>query len=105
MGWVAGLSIFTIMIVLCYQRASALVWSVALGVTLLVLTLLQSVVTPTVICLWIGFFSIQALLYIAPLRYFLFSRHVLRFYKKNMPTMSRTEREALNAGTVSWEGE
>jgi len=34
-----------------------------------------------------------------------FTQPVLNFYRKHMPTMSRTESEALAAGTVGWEGE
>ena len=40
-----------------------------------------------------------------PLRRELFSRHIFKVIKKAMPTMSATERDALEAGTVSWEGD
>jgi hypothetical protein len=33
------------------------------------------------------------------------TRPLLRMYRKMLPSMSRTEREALEAGTVWWEGE
>ena len=42
---------------------------------------------------------------IKPLRRILFSRYVFKVASKSMPEMSLTEREALEAGTVSWEGD
>ncbi len=45
------------------------------------------------------------LLNIRPLRKALISRPFLRAYLRLLPKMSRTEREALEAGTVWWDGE
>jgi acyl-CoA dehydrogenase len=45
------------------------------------------------------------LLNIRPLRRFLISNRFFRIYKRMLPPMSRTEREALEAGTVWWDGE
>lgn len=42
---------------------------------------------------------------IKPLRRELLSKYFLRAVSKAMPSMSATEREALEAGTVSWEGD
>nr|WP_302473939.1 acyl-CoA dehydrogenase [Legionella sp. PL877] len=42
---------------------------------------------------------------INPLRKQLVSRHLFRKISKLMPAMSATEREALEAGTVGWEGD
>ncbi|QEY52116.1 acyl-CoA dehydrogenase [Legionella longbeachae] len=42
---------------------------------------------------------------IKPLRRELISKFFLRVVSKAMPSMSATEREALEAGTVSWEGD
>ncbi|MFT4058630.1 MAG: acyl-CoA dehydrogenase [Legionella sp.] len=42
---------------------------------------------------------------ITPLRRELLSIHLFKTVSKAMPTMSSTEREALEAGTVSWEGD
>ena len=46
-----------------------------------------------------------ALLNLKPLRIGLISRPFLKKYLKLLPTMSSTEREALEAGTVWWDGE
>ncbi|MBL7478966.1 acyl-CoA dehydrogenase [Legionella bononiensis] len=42
---------------------------------------------------------------IKPLRRELISKHLFKVISKAMPAMSSTEREALEAGTVSWEGD
>lgn len=42
---------------------------------------------------------------IKPLRYRYLTKHMLAIYRKVMPSMSRTEREALAAGTVTWEAD
>lgn len=42
---------------------------------------------------------------IKPFRRALISGHLLKLVSKAMPAMSSTEREALEAGTVSWEGD
>src|ERR1700732_3867194 len=50
-------------------------------------------------------FAILFLLNIRPLRIRLITRPFMKKYRKLLPTMSATEREALDAGTVWWDGE
>jgi acyl-CoA dehydrogenase len=45
------------------------------------------------------------LLNVRPLRVRLLTRPFMKKYRKLLPTMSSTEREALDAGTVWWDGE
>lgn len=45
------------------------------------------------------------LLNLRPLRIALISRPFMRTYRRLLPSMSDTERDALEAGTVWWEGE
>jgi acyl-CoA dehydrogenase len=54
--------------------------------------------------LWVAFVP-MLLLNVRPLRVRFLSRPFLRVYKRLLPTMSSTEREALEAGTVWWDGE
>ena len=56
----------------------------------------------TLACLALG---ILLVLGIPAWRRPLVSRPVLRVYKRLLPTMSSTEREALEAGTVWWDGQ
>ena len=50
-------------------------------------------------------FALLLLLNIRPLRLRLVTRPFLRSYRRLLPSMSATEREALDAGTVWWDGE
>src|ERR1700744_2713790 len=50
-------------------------------------------------------FAILLLLNIRPLRIRLLTRPFMKKYRKLLPAMSSTEREALDAGTVWWDGE
>src|SRR5271155_2316107 len=50
-------------------------------------------------------FAVLLLLNVRPLRVALVTRPFMRKYRKLLPTMSTTEREALDAGTVWWDGE
>ncbi|GAL08491.1 butyryl-CoA dehydrogenase [Photobacterium aphoticum] len=54
---------------------------------------------------WLGFLLIALPLNLASLRRTLLSRPALAAFKTQMPEMSRTEKEALNAGTVWWEAD
>jgi acyl-CoA dehydrogenase len=49
--------------------------------------------------------ALMVLLNIGPLRRRGFTRPFMRKYRKLLPAMSTTEREALDAGTVWWDGE
>jgi acyl-CoA dehydrogenase len=50
-------------------------------------------------------FAVLFLLNVRPLRIRLITRPFMKKYRKLLPTMSATEREALDAGTVWWDGE
>jgi acyl-CoA dehydrogenase len=50
-------------------------------------------------------FTVLFLFNIRPLRMRLVTRPFMKKYRKLLPTMSATEREALDAGTVWWDGE
>ena len=49
--------------------------------------------------------ALCVLLGVAPLRRQLVSRLVLRWYRSQLPAMSQTEREAIDAGTVWWDAD
>jgi acyl-CoA dehydrogenase len=64
----------------------------------------------TLVALWVvALVALVALftlpLIVAPLRRTLVSRPLLVRFRQVMPRMSQTERDALEAGTVSWDGE
>lgn len=56
--------------------------------------------------LLLGLIAIAGIvLLVRPLRYLIVSRPLLKIFRKTLPKVSQTEQEALDAGTVWWEGE
>ncbi len=51
------------------------------------------------------FLLLVVLFNLLPLRRQIFSKKALSFYHQKMPRLSLTERQALTAGNVGWEGE
>jgi acyl-CoA dehydrogenase len=90
---------------LAYFRASLLIWT---AVAALAISVWNKVCEPAATQLFIvlGVFSVFALLFnFTPLRRLLISASLLQVFRRIMPPMSNTEREALEAGTVWWEAE
>ena len=102
-GWlIAFLIVFG---VLAYQRASLRVWGIGLGLFFVLLSRLGPFSWITVSVFWVLFILVFLFLALPFVRKKCFTGWVLRFYRDVMPTMSRTEREALSAGAGGWGGE
>ena len=89
---------------LAYHRASLASATLALGVLLAAYTLWGAGAPWWKAVLWVLYVP-HVLLNIRPLRRALISNRFLLVFKRMLPPMSRTEREALEAGTVWWDGE
>jgi acyl-CoA dehydrogenase len=89
---------------LAYQRASLAKATVALGVLLVYYTLFGEGAAWWKATLWVLYVP-HVLLNIRPLRRALISRRFMLVFRRMLPPMSTTEREALEAGTVWWDGE
>jgi acyl-CoA dehydrogenase len=90
---------------LAAQRVPGLVWATALAAGIAVWDALSHPAGSTRLIAWTLFFIVVLPLAVAPLRRALISAPLLRQFRKIMPAMSDTEREALEAGTVWWEAE
>lgn len=90
--------------VLITQRASMKVCTIAYTMMMLLVMKygVHGAVLQTGLWLTWGLFVAAS---IKPLRRHLVSRFLFRLVSQSMPVMSSTEREALEAGTVGWEGE
>jgi acyl-CoA dehydrogenase len=91
-------------LVLAYQRVSLRAATVTLGVALVAYSLFGHGSLPWQIVLWVGF-TLLALLNVDTVRMQYVTKPFLRVYRRLLPSMSDTEREALEAGTVWWDGE
>ncbi len=94
-----------VMMVLAFQRASLPVWTIAITVFLVLCSVFSSFHPVTLGIFWIVNAAIFIVLNVRPLRRHLLSRPIFRFYRQVIPTLSNTEREALTAGNVGFEGE
>lgn len=90
---------------LAYQRASLNIWSLACATFLILMTVLSKASALGLVFVWLLFFLFFIPLYADGWRRRVLTSRILKMYRQTMPTMSRTEREALEAGTVSWEGD
>jgi acyl-CoA dehydrogenase len=91
-------------VILVYRRTGLLASTVVLGALLVAYSLLGHASA-----IWYGFlwaaFAVLMLLNVVPLRRELLSRQLIDVYRRMLPSMSKTEQEALEAGNVWWEGE
>lgn len=88
-----------------YKRLSPVLWSSCIGLILVILALwghLPGWFLWTAGLLW-AFFTLFS--HSSSLRKRFFTNFLFQIFKKALPTMSKTEQEALEAGDVWWEGE
>ncbi len=106
-GGVITLLFIGAVLFLAYRRLSLLAFTATFTVLLAAYTWLGSAGTPAGI--WKGFLWLMLaalwLLNLRSLRKALITRPFMRAYLKLLPSMSQTEKEALEAGTVWWDGE
>src|SRR6202522_2189427 len=105
-GWiVAWAALFLwILLVLAYRRVSLAASFCVLGLLLVGYWVFGSAAEWWKIAVSIPY-VLLLLLNVRPLRVRLLTRPFLKTYRRLLPPMSATEREALDAGTVWWDGE
>src|SRR5947207_1422935 len=91
--------------VLAYFQVPILGWTVAGGLLLAWLSVLAEFGPTTNIVLAAAFVIVAALCNIRPLRRLVFSDPILGVYRRILPDMSQTEKEAIDAGTVWWDAD
>jgi acyl-CoA dehydrogenase len=103
-GGVIAILFVTALLYLAYKRLSLLAYTITFGVLLVAYSAIGEPAG-----LWKGFlwllFAGLALLNITPLRQKWVTRPFMKIYRRMLPAMSTTEREALEAGTVWWDGQ
>ena len=106
-GGVITLVFIAAVLVLAYKRLPLLTFTATFTVLLAIYTMFGAASAPAGV--WKGFLWLLLaclwLLNLRPLRKALITRRFMKAYIKLLPPMSQTEREALEAGTVWWDGE
>jgi len=99
------LVVVTVAWALAYHRAGALAWSVALAAGAAVLTWFTAVPLGIVAAAWAAVAAFAALSVVKPLRRGVVTAPLFGLFRKVLPPMSDTEREALEAGSVWWDAD
>lgn len=106
MSWIVAILVVVATLTwLAFTRAAGWVWTLAVGV-LVVLGLITGILgsVPGTLVL-LAFIGIAIVLNHPPFRRTLVSDRLFAWYKRILPPVSQTEQEALEAGTVWWDGE
>lgn len=96
--------LFVLFSILFYKNAAISVWWISLLTILVVVQKLSGTMSPFLSITW-GLFCVFSFLIIPMIRQRLVTHFIFKFFKKIMPSMSQTEKEALEAGSVTWEGD
>jgi acyl-CoA dehydrogenase len=100
-----ALAVLALVLLLAFFRASRWSWLVALMVAVPAMALAYRISADTLQIIIVVLAVIVAVLGIPLLRRWLISYPVLLVFREALPQVSTTEQEALDAGTVWWEGE
>ena len=84
-------------IILAYQRAPLVRWT---GATAVLLAAIHFTGTGLSLTTWALFTAVALVFNVRPIRRALISRPLLKQFRAILPPMSRTEEEAIDAGTV-----
>jgi len=103
-GGIITLIFVAAVMLLAYKRLSLLVFTATFFILLFCYSIWALPTGLWNVFLW-TLLSALALLNIKPLRRALLTRPFMMIYRRMLPSMSQTEREALEAGTVWWDGE
>ena len=90
---------------LAYHRMPAVAWTFSAAIGLGLLNLYSGWPRPLLAVLWIAFVIAAMVGNPTPIRRAVISRPLLHLFRKVLPHVSQTEQEALDAGTVWWDGD
>jgi len=105
MFWMMILSLLGLSVVVAFRAIKLLNWTLGMAAILLGFAFFTSVSITAVVIVSVLFALIAIPLNVKSLRRQWLSEPFLAMYRKMLPTLSETERVALEAGTVGWEGE
>lgn len=99
------LVVFGAMVGLAFTGASLRVFTLAVLAALAAASVIGHWTQPVCVFVFAIFLAGAAVFNLGPVRRALVSARLLSIYRRVLPRMSQTERDALEAGTVWWEGE
>jgi acyl-CoA dehydrogenase len=90
---------------LAYFRVNRLGWLAGIGIFLLAFDWMSAANGIATAIVWIAFLAVAATTFMPAFRRGLISDRLLTWFRRVLPQVSQTEQEALDAGTVWWDGE
>jgi acyl-CoA dehydrogenase len=103
LGWILG--VVAVFIVLGYFRVPIIGWTLAGGLLAAWLSAIAGFGFPANVVLFGAFAAVALAFNVPPLRRALITNRILAVYRRILPDMSQTEKEAIDAGTVWWDGD
>lgn len=94
-----------VVLLLAYVGAPILLWTLVIGGGLVWLQIDGGLSIGALQIFWAAFAAFALVGNLPPLRRLLFTGPVFRVYRRILPQVSQTEQEALDAGTVWWDGD
>jgi len=101
--WFAGFAV--VAGTLAYQRIPLVLTTLIIAIYLACWTVFYIPTDASLYLAWGAFLLVTIPVNVLPLRRKLISNHILRAFRRALPSMSQTERDALEAGSVWWDGE
>ncbi len=101
----AGVLILSVCLIMAYVNANSTIWSTALVLSMVYISVVTHVDVPVLLLCWLLVGFIITLLKNDVFRKTFLVKPVFAWFRKQVPTMSSTEQEALEAGGIGWEAE
>ena len=105
MAWVLIVLLLPLAIALAYRRAAFPVWAAVGFLWLVLFAAAAEWPTAATVVVLVLYAVIVGVFLVRPLRRALVTAPIFRAFRAALPSMSQTEKDALEAGTVWWEGE
>lgn len=105
MAMLMVLVVLVVALLLAFFRASIWGWLVAISVIVPVAAVQSRITGDSLLAILIALSVFVLVFGIPPLRRLLISSFILNIFRKVLPQISATEQEAIDAGTVWWDGE
>ncbi|HTP62016.1 MAG TPA: acyl-CoA dehydrogenase [Burkholderiales bacterium] len=102
---VFAVATFAVLMLLAYFQAPILVWTIAAGVMLASWAAALQLSAQADAVLFFLFVLLAPVLVVPALRRRLVSDHILAIFRRILPDMSQTEKEAIDAGSVWWDAD
>lgn len=88
-----------------YRRMHLWNWLALIAIVMLVMTYFRLMSPTWLIICWVLYAVVGLLFGVTPIRQQFLTKPVLGFFRRVLPPMSATEKEALDAGDVWWDGD